>query len=195
MNATTPAPRRSRRLLVPLATLAAAGALVVGSGADFSSTSQNSQSVVTSGTFSQTNSRANAAIFNVANIKPGDTVKGSVAITNDGSLPAVFTVTETATNGFEDPAKLQMTITEAGAVVYTGTFGDLGGPAETLDLGRFNSMQTRTFDYSVTLLDTAENEEQGKSANASYVWNAVQTDDVIVDQSQDVTVAQRTANG
>jgi spore coat-associated protein N len=193
MNPTTPAtnaPRRSRRLLVPLATLAAAGALFVGSGADFSSTSQNSQNVVTSGTFDQLNSRNGEAIFSVANIKPGDSVTGSVEITNTGSLPAVFTVTEDASNGFTDPAKLQMTITEDGASLYKGTFGGFDGR----QLGRFESEETRLYVYTVTLLDTAGNEERGKSADATYTWDAAQTDDVAYDQSVEAPVAAKDLN-
>jgi spore coat-associated protein N len=193
MTNTTPAPtRRSRRILVPLATLAAAGALVVGSGADFTSQSKNAESVVASGTLTQSNSRANEAIFNVSNIKPGDTVTGSVVLTNTGSLPASFKVTETATNGFADQSNLQMTITETGPAgvrpVFSGTFG---GPAgdDVFELGRFEANEARTYAYTVTLKSSALNTEQGKSANAAYVWDAIQTSAVTVAETRTVTTA------
>ena len=198
MNATTPAataPRRSRRLLVPLATLAAAGALVVGSGADFTSASANSQSVVTSGTLTQSNSRDNAAIFNVTNIKPGDTVTGSVTITNTGSLPAKFSVTETDTGNFTDRTLLSMTIKQGATTVYSGPFGGATlGTAETIPLGTFQKAEARTYDYTVTLAQSATNLEQGKTANASYTWDAIQTTAVTVAQQGQATVAATDAN-
>lgn len=197
MNATTPAPtaRRSRRLLVPLATLAAAGALVVGSGADFSSTSANSQSVVTSGTLTQTNSRVNQAIFNVTNIKPGDTVTGSVVITNTGSLPANFSVTEVDTGNFTDRTLLSMTIKQGATTVYSGPFGGATlGTAETIQLGTFQKAEARTYDYTVTLAQSATNVEQGKTAGASYTWDAIQTTAVTVAQQSQTPVAATDAN-
>ena len=178
MNATTPAataPRRSRRLLVPLATLAAAGALVVGSGASFTSASANTTSVVTSGSLTQTNSRDAAAIFNVNNIKPGDTVTGSVTIANTGSLGANFKVTETSTNGFGQPGMLRMKITEStGKVIHDGTFGDLGGTDDIQELDTFAPGESRTYTYVVHLDVNASNDNQGDSAKASYVWDATQ---------------------
>lgn len=189
---TTPAPRRSRRILVPLATLAAAGALVVGSGASFTSASENAESIVTSGTLEQINSRADAAIFNVDNIKPGDTVTGSVTITNSGSLGATFSVTETATNGFGQPEKLTMKLTDdEGNVFHDGTFGDLGGAANRVDLGAaFAPGESRTYTYVVKLDFSADDSNQGDSATAEYVWDAVQlTEGANVVETRDVTGA------
>ena len=59
-----------RKILIPLATLLAAGAVAVGSGATFTSTSVSS-SAVTAGNLVHTNSRDGLSM-NVANIKPGD---------------------------------------------------------------------------------------------------------------------------
>ena len=89
-TATTPARRNRRKVLVPLTTVLVAGAVAVGSGATFTSTTDNTISSVTSGTLTHTNSKDRAAIFNLpANLKPGDVVNGTVTITNTGSLPAV----------------------------------------------------------------------------------------------------------
>lgn len=160
-----------RKALVPLTTLAAAGALAIGSGANFSSNTANAASVVASGTLTQTNSKSAAAIFNVTNIKPGDTASGDVTITNTGSLPAVFSVTETATNGFTDKTNLVMTVTQGTTTVWTGTFGTMGTQA----LGTFAAGEARSYHFSSTLKSTAGNPEQGKSASASYSWDAAQT--------------------
>ena len=164
--------RRGRRALIPLATLAAAGALAVGSGANFVSQSVNPSSAVASGTLLQSNSKANAAIFNVSNIKPGDTVNGDVTITNTGTLPEVMTLSEVATNGFVDKTNLQLTITQGSSTIDTGEFGKL---ASTVLGAAFNPNEARTYRFSVTLKPSAGNAEQGKSASATYTWDGSQT--------------------
>ena len=174
--------RRGRRALVPLATLAAAGALAVGSGANFVSQSVNPASAVASGSLKQSNSKDNAAIFNVNNIKPGDTVNGDVTITNNGTLPEVMSLTEsTGGNGFADPTNLVLTVTQVGGTgnVYSGTFGSMGTKA----LGTFNPNEARTYRFSVTLKSTATNLEQGKSASSTYTWDGAQTGAVVTNSS------------
>lgn len=176
---TTESPRRSRKILAPLATVLAAGAIIVGSGASFTSSSTNPDNVYATGTLTQSNSKANEAIFNASNLKPGDELKGSVTITNTGSLPAVFTLTEDATNGFVDPTVLSLTITQNAQQIFSGTFGELTPVA----LGQFAPGESRTFDFSVVLAASAGNAEQGKTASATYTWDSVQTAAVVIDQS------------
>ncbi|MEB2527210.1 hypothetical protein CIK52_13675 [Kocuria rosea] len=180
--ATVSRPRRYR-VLVPLAGLAAAAALAVGSGADFTSNSVNSANAFSTGSLTQTNSKANSAVFNLDNMKPGDTLNGSVTITNSGSLGAGFKLTETATNGFTTKSNLRLTITESGstAPVWTGTFGELTA-AGPLVLGDWAPGQAKTFVFSVTLDSKADNTEQGKTATATYSWDAVQSAGTTTDQ-------------
>lgn len=172
--ATVSRPRRYR-VLVPLAGLAAAAALAVGSGADFTSNSVNSSNAFSTGSLTQTNSKAGSAVFDLANMKPGDTLNGSVTIKNSGTLGAGFKLTETATNGFTTKSNLKLTITESGstAPVWTGTFGELTA-AGPLVLGDWAPGQAKTFVFSVTLAQSADNTEQGKTATATYSWDAVQ---------------------
>src|SRR4051794_36611993 len=68
-----------RKALIPLATALAAGAVAIGSGATFTSSSNGAASFTT-GTLTQTNDHA--VVFNAANMKPGDSTTGTVAITN-----------------------------------------------------------------------------------------------------------------
>jgi spore coat-associated protein N len=167
-----------RKILVPLATLLAAGAVAVGSGATFTSESHNSMSMATSGTLTQSNSKANAAIFNLVDMKPGDTVNGKVLITNTGSLPATFGLTETSsTNGFTDSnLKLEITDTaQPGTPIYSGTFGGLDA-ADKRNLGTFADGESKEFLFKVTLDATTPNGDQAKTANATYTWDAVQVD-------------------
>lgn len=165
----------SKKVLVPLATLLAAGAVAVGSGATFTSHSNNTISVVTSGTLQQTNSKEGKAIFNLTNIKPGDTVNGDLTITNTGSLPADFSLTEVAsTNQFTDGyLTLAITNTTTGTPVYTGTFGGLVDGAKT-PLTVVAPGVANTYRFSVHLDEQAPNSQQGKTASATYEWDSVQ---------------------
>lgn len=165
----------NKKVLFPLATLAAAGAVAIGSGATFTSTSGNTISSVTSGTLTQSNSKDGQAIFNLTNMKPGDTLNGSLTLTNTGSLPATFSLTETAsTNGFSgDNLTLSITNTTTGAVVYNGTFGGLADGAKN-DLGVVQAGVANNYRFTVKLAQTADNTQQGKSATAAYTWDSVQ---------------------
>ena len=165
----------SRKILIPLATVLAAGAVAVGSGATFTSESKNTISAVTSGTLTHSNSKAGAAIFNLTDIKPGDTVNGDLTLTNTGSLPATFGLTETLSeNGFAG-SNLSLTITNTttNAVVYTGTFGGLVDGAKT-NLGEVAPGAVNAYRFSVKLAQDAPNAEQGKTASATYTWDSVQ---------------------
>ena len=173
----TETPARSRkRLIVPLAGLLIAAAVTVGSGADFVANSVNSANAFSTGTLTQSNSKSGSAIFNAANLKPGDTLNGTVTITNSGSLPADFALTENATNGFVTKADLGLVITRAGSAtpVWSGTFGDLTA-AGPLKLGTFAPGEARDYTFSTTLVQSASNAEQGKTASATYTWNSTQT--------------------
>ncbi|MGJ9373899.1 TasA family protein [Nesterenkonia sp. CF4.4] len=174
---------RRRRVLLPLAGLLTAAALVVGSGADFTSSSVNDGNAYTTGTLTQSNSKVDEAIFSLDGLKPGDTVNGGVTLENTGSLPASFKLTESATNGFVNKSNLQLTITEAGASdpVWSGTFGELT-TAGALPLGTWAPGASREFTFSVTLDQAAQNDEQGKTATATYSWDAIQGEATTYDQ-------------
>jgi len=175
-NTAVKTPARSRkRLIVPLAGLLVAAAITVGSGADFVANSVNSANAFSTGTLTQSNSKSGSAIFNASNLKPGDTLNGTVTITNSGSLPADLTLTEDAVNGFVTKSNLSLVISRAGesAPVWSGTFGDLTA-AGALNLGTFAAGEARDYTFSTTLAQSATNAEQGKNATAKYTWNSTQ---------------------
>lgn len=179
MNENNPAPaapRSRKRLIVPLAGLLVAAAVTVGSGADFVANSVNSANAFSTGTLTQSNSKSGSAIFDAANLKPGDTLKGTVTITNSGTLPADFTLTEDAVNGFTTKSNLALVITRAGqpTPVWSGTFAELTA-AGPLSLGTFTAGESRDYTFSTTLSAAATNAEQGKTATAKYTWNSTQT--------------------
>ena len=166
-----------RKILVPLASLLAAGAVAVGSGATFTSSTNNTISAVTSGTLSQSNSKNDAAIFSLTNIKPGDTVNGTLTITNTGSLPATFGLTERSSSNTFGSGDLSLVITNTttDTVVYTGEFGGLDDNVKQ-SLGAVQPGAANTYRFSVTLAPGAPNTDQGKTASALYTWDSVQLD-------------------
>jgi len=172
------------RILIPAATLLAAVAVTVGSGATFVSTSTNPGNSYESGTLTQDNSRADSAIFSLTNAKPGDQVISEVTITNSGSLPATFALTEDATNGYTTKSNLTLRITEENSpkeTVWSGTFGELTA-ASPLALGEFAAGEKRVYVFTVTLDSKADNSEQGKSASATYTWDATQLEATTTNQ-------------
>ena len=173
----------AKKVLVPLTVLLAAGTLAVGSGATFSSETSNTISTVTSGTLLHTNSKNGAEIFNLGNVKPGDTLNGTVTITNTGTLPATFSLTETSsTNGFSgEYLKLAIKNTTTGVTVYDGTFGGLVDGSKT-SLGDVAAGAANVYTFTVTLAQDAPNSEQGKSASAAYQWSSVQLAGTVTNQ-------------
>lgn len=171
------------RVLVSVATVLTAGALAVGSGATFVAASQNPGNHYTAGTLTQSNSLDGASIYNLSNLKPGDTVNGKVTITNSGSLAGKISLSESGVvNGFSQPTKLRMTITDvtvpATPVVVKNdvAYGTVG----TVDLGLWASGEAHTYVFSVSLALDADNTNQGDDATATYGWNTTQDTTVTV---------------
>ena len=170
MTATAAAPTRRRRLLVPLATLVAATGIAIASGATFTA-STASTGLVASGTLAQVNS--NTVAFTKDNLKPGDVVVGTVTITNSGSLPAEFTLTETQVeNTFAPKTDLTLSITEDGTEIYKGTLG----AAAPITLADFEAGEDRSYVYTVTFNAAATNAQQNKVARTTYTFDSVQTE-------------------
>ncbi|MDX6555403.1 MAG: spore coat-associated protein [Miltoncostaeaceae bacterium] len=166
---------RHKRSIVGLATVLAAAAVAVGSGATFTSQSANAESSFVSGTLTQSNSKDGVAVVTGSDMKPGDVRTGDVTITNTGSLPGVFTLEEqNDSNGFQAGSlKLKIQDTGNNSVVYSGDLGSV--PAAGIALGSFAANGgAHTYRFTVTLQATAGDDDQGRSAGAEYVWNAVQ---------------------
>lgn len=167
-----PVLRRSRQLLLPLATLLAAGSIVIASGADFTSTSASAANTYATGTLTHSNDRAGAVIFSGTGLKPGESVDGTAVITNDGTLPADFTLSEfDVASDFVDGTLLTLNITEDGVEIYDGQLGAM----PDLALGEFAPGDARTYLFTATLSAAAGNDEQGRTATVKYGWDAVQT--------------------
>jgi spore coat-associated protein N len=177
----------ARKILLPLTTLVAAGAIAVGSGATFNATTGNTISAVTSGTLTHSNSKADQAVFNLTDMKPGDVLNGSLTLTNTGSLPAAFSLVEVTSNNAFGPTttganlSLEIVDTTAGTTVYNGTFGGLVDGAKT-SIGTWESGDAHSFRFTVKLNQDAPNTDQGKTADAVYQWESVQLSGETFDQ-------------
>ena len=174
----------NRKILIPLATLLAAGAIAVGSGATFDSHTGNTISSVTSGTLLHTNSKNNAAIFTLTNMKPGDTLNGTLTLKNTGTLPAAFSLTEvSSSNGFAGSnLTLDIVDTTTSATVYSGPFGGLVG---TLLIGLLASGDVGVF-YGG---DFSQLGKQAVAAGAVLAYSFVLT--YIIGKLIDVTIGFR----
>lgn len=165
------------RTIAALATALAAAGVAVGTGANFSSHSANAANTFSSGTLIQSNSRSGASIVTGTNLKPGDVRTGEVTIANTGSLAGTFKLSETsASNAFgsgDMSLKIEDVSGSSPVSVYAGDIGKV--PATGIDLGSYAAGEAHTYRFTATFAQGSPNSDQGKSASATYEWDAVPT--------------------
>lgn len=172
-----------RKILVPLATLMVAGAVAVGSGASFTSTTA-STTAVSSGNVTHAN---DVTRMDITNIKDGDTIRGEVTITNTGTIDSTLTIAETDFvigdgDGVDDkgflPGDLTLTLIQDGNVaapVYSNDFGGMTDDA-TYDLGELPVGESTTIEFVVVLDEATDNTNENASATAAFQWVSTQVD-------------------
>jgi spore coat-associated protein N len=189
MSAMTALRRNPKRRLGALSVLALSGAVVVGSGANFSSASANPANTFATGTLTQVNSKDSAAILTASNLMPSQSATGTVDIQNTGSASAPFTLAKSsvtdsdATNKLS--AKLTLVVKDCGlwsggnapscaapTQVYSGTIASMG----TLALGSYAASDKRRYEFDVTFPDGgsagADNAYQGDNMSVRFDWTA-----------------------
>lgn len=185
----------SRKVLVPLATLLAAGAVAIGSGATWTSTTDTTLSV-TAGNILHANDHGSATV-NITKLTPGDTVTGTLIIENRGDVPVDLAVSEATnpapTNAFADvpvldalglpvvvdgvtllQSSLQLEILVGTTSVWTGDFDAVPAnlqlkdelPAATPN----DTLDQVAVTFKVTLVDGSPNIDQGKTAGAKFLF-------------------------
>lgn len=170
------APRRSRKVLVPLATLMAAGAVAVGSGASFTSTSA-STTAVTSGNVTHVN---DVTSLDITDIKDGDVVTGAVTIENTGTVASTLTLAETGSTSSFVAGDLDLRLTAGDTVLYDGTFGALEDGL-ALPVGDLPVGGSQTVTFTVSLNEATDNTNEDKDASASFQWVSTQVDGEALD--------------
>jgi spore coat-associated protein N len=162
-----------RKILVPLATLTVAGAVAVGSGASFTSTTA-STTAVSSGNVTHVN---DVTALDITNIKDGDTITGSVTIENTGTIDSTLTIAEdtfASVNPFV-AGDLSLTLTKDGATVYSGDFGGMVDD-QAYDLGSLPVGASTTVTFVVTLDETTDNTNEDADAAINFQWVSTQVD-------------------
>jgi spore coat-associated protein N len=189
MSLLTALRRNPRRRLGALSALALSGAIVVGSGANFSSASANPANTFATGTLSQVNSKDNAAILTASGLMPSQTATGTVDIQNTGSSPAPFSLAKSgvtdsdATNRLS--TKLTLVVKDCGlwsganppactspTQVYSGTVAAMA----TQSLGTYAASAQHRYQFDVTFPDGgtggADNVYQGDNMSVRFDWTA-----------------------
>jgi hypothetical protein len=177
---------RSRKILVPLATMAVAAAVVVGSGATWTSESSSTVSV-TSGNILHGNDH-DLKTLTVSNMKPGDVYSGTVTITNKGTLSSRLQITETASpNGFyvapatsttASKSDLQLLVKRGTQTIYNGDFDkfsayDSGAKNASAAIPAADPDSTAddaVIQFTVSLDINADTTSQGQAADATFAF-------------------------
>jgi len=181
--------RNPKRRLGALSVLAVAGAVAVGSGANYSSASANPANTFATGTLSQVNSKSNAAVLTATNLMPSQSANGTVDIENTGSAAAPFTLAKSAVTDSDTTnklsTKLTLVISDCGlwsgatapsctspAQVYSGTIAAMATQA----LGSFAANAKHRYQFVVTFPDGgaggADNAFQGDNMSVQFDWSA-----------------------
>jgi spore coat-associated protein N len=186
-----------RRILFPLLIIGlATGLFTLGSGAFFTDTAEDTNNTITSGTVDiSIGAGPIVSVSSPPGMAPGDTVNGSVVVTNSGTLELRYAVTSTLVSGDAAFAQqLDLTIktlgtncaTFDGATLYGpadfgGTLGAeiklIGDKATGQDAGdrTLAAGANETLCFRVHLPDTTGNDHQGKTANVTFTFHAEQT--------------------
>jgi hypothetical protein len=202
MTRLAPKPRllntRARLALSALVVGALGGVSALGVYGLFTATSQNAGNEITSGTVAFSDNDAGAALYDVADVRPGESVSRCIRTTYTGSLPAVVRLYSPSSAGPLAPY-VELTITQgtqasstfpscagftpdAVGTIYTGTLqafeqahggyaaGIATSPAGSASWSGGNSLVYR---FVATLQATTPNSSQGWSSGAhSFIWEA-----------------------
>jgi hypothetical protein len=140
-----------------------------------------------SGAVHISNSRAGAAVFSAAAMRPGEGVSGAVTIGNDGDHPGRFAVRPTgvqdiAPNGGKLSERVELVLFDVTNVQNPKTIF-AGAPADfdLEDLGVIAPGKERNYLFAATLPDGSDdNQYQGASLSLGFEWLAANTGDAPV---------------
>jgi spore coat-associated protein N len=158
---------------VSVVTVAAVG----GTFANFTATPTTIDSnAFASGSLSMTRS-GSGAIFNASAMKIGDSLSGSVTITNTGTLAGAYTLSGSASGSGALSGQLNLKVykdTDGGTAIYDGSLAGFSSSS----LGTFSAGDAHTFYFHVSFpttgSDAGDNALQGLSASETFTWSATQ---------------------
>ena len=177
------------KIVSALFVLSLVAMMAVASGASFTSTSANPGNIVTAGTMSHSNSKADDTILEVTGLKPAGSSSGTVDIANTGDTAGVFTLTKSnivnSDTGNPLSSKLDLLIEDLGppsaptapVQKYGGKLGAMGA----IGLGTYTSGEAHRYKFTVTFPDggtpagptSGDNAYKGDSVEVDYNWESV----------------------
>jgi hypothetical protein len=134
------------------------------------------------GSLSLQNSLAGQAVFSAEDMAPGDSTKGSVTVSNAGTLAGDLTLSEGALSDTPGPGgqplsqRLWLVVRDVTSgsptTMYDGRLDGLG----PLSLGTLSPGAVRVFEFTTSLPVAAEDDSvAGASMSVSYTWTAEET--------------------
>jgi spore coat-associated protein N len=167
----------SKILLTLAATSVIAVAAVGGTFANFTATpTAIASNAFASGTLSMTRS-GSGAIFTASTMKIGDSVTGSVTITNSGTLAGVYTLAGSTTGSAPLASQLNLKVykdVDGGSTLYDGPLGAI----TSASLGTSLAGEAHVFYFHVTFpttgTDAGDNVLQGLAVSTTFTWSATQ---------------------
>jgi hypothetical protein len=167
------------KILLSLAAISvAAVAAVGGTFANFTATPTTiASNAFASGSLTMARS-GSGAIFTAAAMKVGETVTGSVTITNTGTLAGAYSLAGSSSGSATLANQLSLKVykdVDGGSALYDGSLGGFSSAA----LGTFAADgDAHTFHFHVSFpstgTDAGDNALQGLSASTTFTWSAVQ---------------------
>lgn len=184
--------QRRMQVLLTLAVLLLAASVVIGSGANFTSTSANPGNMFTAGNLSHTNDADALLDLSGVKLKPDDrwVSVGSVTLTNTGDIDGAFSMTGAITadtSGTGHNGKLSSVLQlrvhkssdPAGVYVYNDHVNAVTNVAMGTILGGGSAFETYTFQVmfpngpTPSGADTGDNAYKGASMTIAFNWTAV----------------------
>jgi hypothetical protein len=134
------------------------------------------------GSLSLQNSLAGQAVFSAEDMAPGDSTKGSVTVSNAGTLAGDLTLSQGALSDTPGPGgqplsqRLWLVVRDvtsgSPATIYDGRLDGLG----PLSLGTLSPGAVRVFEFTTSLPVAADDDSvAGASMSVSYTWTAEET--------------------
>jgi hypothetical protein len=183
--------RNPKRRLGALAALLAAGAVAVGSGANFTASSANPSNTFATGALSILNSNEGAAVLTANGMRPGDSVNGTVDIKNTGTMSGTFSLARSAITDSDatNPLSAKLTVAVGDCGLWSGATppscasptsiysGTIAGMTGSRALGSYAVNAQHRYQFVVTFPDGgaggADNVYQGDNTSVQFDWSAV----------------------
>ena len=170
-----------KKILISLMSIALVIGLVgVGTMAYFSDAETSTGNTFAAGTVDLALTGGEPLPFQITGMAPGDTVTGTVTVTNSGTLELRYAMTTTPDANSILDEQLTVVITDAdGVELYSGVLSNagIGNPAQGEQSGDrvLAAGGSEILTFTVTLPAGSDNTYQGLSCVVNFVFNAEQT--------------------